>query len=718
MLPNKKVTSFFFLLNRSSSTCQYLSCFYQILFLLGILAFVFPVKAAVWSIGIYTGESPLSLSPAQNVTNPVLTADDVTDVPATFVADPFIVQDNDGFHMFFEVLNASNNRGDIGYAFSDDGFNWLYQQIVLDEQFHLSYPYVFEWDGDYYMIPETGQTYSIRLYRATSFPSSWEFINTLIDGQPYFDPSIFYYDDTWWLFASRGNSTLHLFYSDTLSGSWQEHPSSPLITNNSNIARPGGRVIEYNNRLIRVAQDDYPSYGNQVRVFEILELTRTSYSEIEMSESPLMGSTGIGWNAGGMHHVDPIMLSADNWLAVVDGFGIPTFANDIPKDNWVLWAVDSEEVLAEDGGAANVFDGNPFTIWHTEWSQTAPPPPHDIELYLGGSYLIDAFRYLPRQDGGVNGRIQDYLFYVRREDSDWIAVASGTFPDSDLEQEVTFAPIEGEYIRLEALTSIDGAPWTSVAEISLSGSASTGNANLPPNGEIDTPTGDLTILSGEMVNFTGSATDPEADPFLSYLWSFGDPAIGNMTIEDPGNIQFNTPGQYTVTFSVTDSEGASDPTPAALTVTVTDSATPVWLAKTNWDLLSVDSEELLGEDGAATNAFDGDPNTFWHTEWSQTAPPPPHDIELYLGGSYLINAFRYLPRQDGGVNGRIQDYVFYVRSEGSDWIAVASGTFPDSDLEQEVTFAPIEGEYIRLEALTSIDGAPWTSVAEISVSGF
>jgi hypothetical protein len=257
-----------------------------------------------------------------------------------------------------------------------------------------------------------------------------------------------------------------------------------------------------------------------------------------------------------------------------------------------------------------------------------------------------------------------------------------------------------------------------VAEISLSGSLATGNTNLPPNGEIDTPTGDIIIQTGDIVNFTGSATDPEADPNLSYLWSFSDPAIGNMTMEDPGNIQFNMPGQYRVTFTVTDSEGASDPTPAALNIIVTDSTTSVWIPKTDWGLLAVDSEELLGEDGAAINAFDGDPDTFWHTQWLRSDPPPPHAIEIYLGGSYLIDAFRYLPRQDGGVNGRIQDYVFYVRSEGGSWIAVASGTFPDSALEQEVSFAPIQGEYIRLQALTSVDGVPWTSVAEISVSGY
>ena len=65
-----------------------------------------------------------------NITNPVLTAEDVTDVSATFVADPFLLYDNDTWYMFFEVMS---NHGDIGLATSLDGFNWIYKQIVIIE---------------------------------------------------------------------------------------------------------------------------------------------------------------------------------------------------------------------------------------------------------------------------------------------------------------------------------------------------------------------------------------------------------------------------------------------------------------------------------------------------------------------------------------------------------------------------------------------------------
>ena len=78
----------------------------------------------------------------------------------------------------------------------------------------------------------------------------------------------------------------------------------------------------------------------------------------------------------------------------------------------------------------------------------------------------------------------------------------------------------------------------------------------------------------------------------------------------------------------------------------------------------VDSEETVGENGVAENAFDGVSGTIWHTKWYGGSPSPPHEIQIDLGGNYTIGGFRYLPRQDGGVNGGIAKYEFYVSADG------------------------------------------------------
>lgn len=272
-----------------------------------------------WSIGVYTGDSPFNLAPHNSNGNPVLRAEDVKDIKAAFVADPFAVKENSNWYMFFEVMNNDTGHGDIGLATSLDGFKWKYQQIILDEPFHLSYPYTFKWKGEFYMIPESHEAYSVRLYKADDFPAKWSFVKSLIHGN-YKDSSIFRYLGKWWMFTTDRNDVLRLFYSNHLTGSWVEHPRSPVIVRNPHISRPAGRVLVFDDKIFRYAQDDKPTYGNKVRAFEITDLTTTAYNQKELAESPVLTPSQKGWNAEGMHQVDPHQISKNNWVAFVDGF--------------------------------------------------------------------------------------------------------------------------------------------------------------------------------------------------------------------------------------------------------------------------------------------------------------------------------------------------------------------------------------------------------------
>ena len=277
----------------------------------------------VWSIGIYQGRSILDLRAPAAVQNPVLTREHVTDVPATFVADPFMIQVDGTWRMFFEVMNWKTGKGEIGLAESADGYTWNYQQIVLAEPFHLSYPCVFGWGGEYYMIPESYQAKSIRLYRAESFPTRWSFMANLMEGPYLVDSSIFRHADKWWVLAETNPDVKHdclrLYYADELVGPWIEHPKSPIIKNNPTIARPAGRVVTGGDRVIRFTQDCSHSYGSEVRAFEITALTTKNYKEEMLGLWPLLAPSGCGWNADGMHHIDAHIIGEDQWIACVDG---------------------------------------------------------------------------------------------------------------------------------------------------------------------------------------------------------------------------------------------------------------------------------------------------------------------------------------------------------------------------------------------------------------
>lgn len=283
-----------------------------------------PNQRDIWSIAIYTGTSPLDVNSTCANNKPALTYHDVTDVRADFVADPFMIQKDGGWYMFFEVLNHDTQRGQIAFATSEDGLQWTYRNIILDEPFHLSYPYVFEWENEYYMIPETHQARSVRLYKARTFPQQWEFVKTLIKDAELADASPVFHNHHWWLFAGAGqnwhSSELRLYHSKNLLGPWIEHTKSPIVHGNSHIARPAGRILTREGKLYRLAQNCKPLYGQSVTAFEILQLTDIHYQEKTILRKPILKASGKSWNSIGMHHMDAHQISSGLWRACVDGW--------------------------------------------------------------------------------------------------------------------------------------------------------------------------------------------------------------------------------------------------------------------------------------------------------------------------------------------------------------------------------------------------------------
>lgn len=280
-----------------------------------------------WSISIYKGDSPDQMRPAETVQIPTLTAEHVTDADAGFVADPFMISRDGRWYMFYEVLNQENGLGEIACSSSPDLINWNYEGISLVEPFHLSYPMVFKSDGVLYMVPETRQAGEIRLYEALDFPKKWKQVAVLAEGD-YADATPFKHNGTWWMYALHGTKTLHLYAAENLKGPWTLHPSSPLVENDLRVSRPAGRVIQYDGKLFRLAQDGIPLYGSRVRMMEVLTLDKTQYQEIEIDSSPILKGSRKGWNAIAMHHMDAQQTADGSWIACVDG-ATPKF--DLPS---------------------------------------------------------------------------------------------------------------------------------------------------------------------------------------------------------------------------------------------------------------------------------------------------------------------------------------------------------------------------------------------------
>ena len=272
-----------------------------------------------WAIGLFTTKSPLSEQYAPVTKVPVIRGSDVSDISSAFVADPFLLPYNDKYHLFFEIFSEITQRGEIACAESDNGLDWAYKGIVLQEPFHLSYPQVIRVGDEIYMVPESGEDLSVRLYRADQFPLGWRHVTTLLSGYWFADPTLFRFDGGWWMFVStREHNVLNLYYADEITGPWTMHPVSPLIKFDNRNSRPAGRVLACRGSLYRFAQDCHPYYGRGIKVFRITKLNRHEYAEEALGDLPL--SDRSGWNERGIHHIEHFQLPDDTWLALIDGF--------------------------------------------------------------------------------------------------------------------------------------------------------------------------------------------------------------------------------------------------------------------------------------------------------------------------------------------------------------------------------------------------------------
>lgn len=203
-------------------------------------------------------------------------------------ADPHVVQVGDRYFVFIEELEFGASKGRIAVIEIDNDGRASSARTVLEEDHHLSYPFVFEHDGDLLMIPESSERRTIDLYRATSFPDRWTFVEHLMTDLHAVDATVFRERDRWWLFASvtvhRGahSGELNLYSSEQLTGgAWRLHPASPVSSDVSN-SRPAGAILRRGGRLVRPAQDGSGAYGRAIRLQGILELSEDAYREREI----------------------------------------------------------------------------------------------------------------------------------------------------------------------------------------------------------------------------------------------------------------------------------------------------------------------------------------------------------------------------------------------------------------------------------------------------
>lgn len=224
--------------------------------------------------------------------------------PLKFLADPFGVWADGRLLLFAEAYDYRTRHGVIALIELGADFMPVSRSVVLREPWHLSYPQVFQADGEWWMIPEAYRSGVLTLYRAVEFPNRWEPVVRLALDTPAIDATPFHHDGLWWLAYSPvgpqrwKQGRRHFAFAERLTGPWRLHAGNPVRDDLAS-SRPGGTAWIEDGLPQLPVQDCTRTYGGGLRVLNILELSHRRF-EAEAS-APLNPPPGAGAYREGLH---------------------------------------------------------------------------------------------------------------------------------------------------------------------------------------------------------------------------------------------------------------------------------------------------------------------------------------------------------------------------------------------------------------------------------
>jgi hypothetical protein len=196
-----------------------------------------------------------------------------------FIADPFGFQSGGNDYIIYERFERNKNKGILEIRKNE--FKKPFIKIEKGE--HLSYPYIYEENGDIYMIPECHQSGEILLYKWSRSNEEFEFDSKILEGFNGIDNSLVKHNNKYWLFSNNADNksadiSLNIYYADTLRGPYKAHPLNPVISSITH-SRPAGTIFRNEEQLIRPSQNSGITYGGSIQLNQILKLTETEYEE-------------------------------------------------------------------------------------------------------------------------------------------------------------------------------------------------------------------------------------------------------------------------------------------------------------------------------------------------------------------------------------------------------------------------------------------------------
>lgn len=267
--------------------------------------------------------------------------------PRTILADPFLFVKGDRLYLFYEDKKLFHD-GVISMISTCDLKTWTDPVTVLKESCHLSYPWVFVYNEEIYMIPETSGLESIRLYKGNEDLTNFTYIKTLLSdessttcGFSYSDSSVVFKEGACYLMTSINdgkNNVLKLFVANDLFDEFVEHQSSPISVSNK-YGRNAGSVFEYNGILYRVSQDCVCNYGDNVHLMRITKMNVREYQEVNVMENIFPNK---GFYKMGGHQLNFVMFKGKKIVATdakeYRWFLFNRIINKIKRNNYLHFA--------------------------------------------------------------------------------------------------------------------------------------------------------------------------------------------------------------------------------------------------------------------------------------------------------------------------------------------------------------------------------------------
>lgn len=196
-------------------------------------------------------------------------------------ADPFLFETNGILYLFYERYDKKKRKGDIVYRQVNKDFSLGKVYIAIEEKYHLSFPFIFEYNGNFFIIPESSSKNNIQIYKAEKFPEKWLLYKEILPNFPGLDTIILSLDmNNIVLYTSVGDSCNVENYVLTLDSDFNLKKKEKIKSLSSYGNRNAGRIINDGKNIVRVGQDcSNGNYGKGLIFYDAKNIKK----EIEIS---------------------------------------------------------------------------------------------------------------------------------------------------------------------------------------------------------------------------------------------------------------------------------------------------------------------------------------------------------------------------------------------------------------------------------------------------